>query len=104
MFALELQYSSTSTVDGTRSYHCFIPQGNGCHGSTIIIKLPYVIMYVCQNFGVPDIHGQIPKSMYQQWRIQRVFNAGILVWAPKLGAQIIEKQFRKNLINSNLRG
>ena len=29
-FALESQYSSASAVDGTRSYHCFIPQSNGC--------------------------------------------------------------------------
>ena len=34
-------------------------------GSTIIMKLPYVIMYVYQNFGIRDIHGQIPKSIYQ---------------------------------------
>ena len=24
-----------------------------------------MIMFVCQNFGVHDIHGQIPKSIYQ---------------------------------------
>ena len=29
-FALESGYSSVSTVDDTRSYHCFIPQSNGC--------------------------------------------------------------------------
>ena len=29
-FSLESRYSSASTVDGTRSYHCFIPQSNGC--------------------------------------------------------------------------
>ena len=34
-------------------------------GSTIIIKLTYVITYVCQNFGVHDIYVQIPKSIYQ---------------------------------------
>ena len=34
-------------------------------GSTISTKLPYVITYLCQNFGVCDIHGQIPKSIYQ---------------------------------------
>ena len=28
-FALESQYSSASTVDGTRPYHFFIPQSNG---------------------------------------------------------------------------
>ena len=29
-FALESQYSSASAVDGTMSYHCFIPQKSGC--------------------------------------------------------------------------
>ena len=28
--------------------------------TTITMKLPYVITYVCQNFGVLDICGQIP--------------------------------------------
>ena len=31
-------------------------------GLTISIKLWYMIKYVCQNFGVCDIHGQIPKK------------------------------------------
>ena len=31
-------------------------------GLTIIIKSPYVITYVCQNFDVRDIRGQIPKK------------------------------------------
>ena len=34
-------------------------------GSIITIKSPYVITYVCQNFGVRDVFGQIPKSIYQ---------------------------------------
>ena len=34
-------------------------------GSTITIKLLYVITYVCQNFGVHNVHGQIPKGIYQ---------------------------------------
>ena len=34
-------------------------------GSTIIITLPFVITYLYQNFGICDIHGQIPKSIYQ---------------------------------------
>ena len=28
--SLESQYFSTSTMDGTRYYHCFIPKSNGC--------------------------------------------------------------------------
>ena len=28
-------------------------------GLTITIKLPYMITYMCQNFDVCDIHGQI---------------------------------------------
>ena len=32
---------------------------------TITIKLSYVTMYVCQNFGVPDVRGKITKSIYQ---------------------------------------
>ena len=34
-------------------------------GSTINIKWPYEITYVCQNFGVRDVRGQIPKGIYQ---------------------------------------
>ena len=34
-------------------------------GSTVTVKSPYVITYVCQNFGVRDVHGQTPKSIYQ---------------------------------------
>ena len=34
-------------------------------GSTIIIKLPYVIAYMCQNFGLCEVRGQIPTSIYQ---------------------------------------
>ena len=34
-------------------------------GSTNIIKMLYVITYTYQNFGIPGIHGQIPKSIYQ---------------------------------------
>ena len=34
-------------------------------GSTVTIKSPYEITYVCQNFDVRDVHGQTPKSIYQ---------------------------------------
>ena len=37
-------------------------------------------------------------------RTQRVFANGITAWAPKLCAQINEKQLTKNVIYSNLRG
>ena len=30
------------------------------------IKLPYVIMYMYQNFDIPCVHGQIPKSIYHE--------------------------------------
>ena len=33
--------------------------------STITIKSPYVITYLCQNFGVRDVRMQIPRSIYQ---------------------------------------
>ena len=33
-------------------------------GSTIIIKLPYLISYVCQSFGVRHVRGQIPKNIH----------------------------------------
>ena len=36
-----------------------------CQGSTITIKSRHVITYVCQNFGVRHVRGQIPKSIYQ---------------------------------------
>ena len=34
-------------------------------GSTVSIKSMYVITYACQNSGVRDALGQIPKSIYQ---------------------------------------
>ena len=33
--------------------------------STITIKLLYMITYVCQNFDIHDVQGQIPKSILQ---------------------------------------
>ena len=33
-----------------------------CQGSTIIIKMLYVIMYAYQNFAVCDVHGLMPKK------------------------------------------
>ena len=33
--------------------------------STITLKLPYLIIVVCQNIDVGDVLGQIPKSIYQ---------------------------------------
>ena len=33
--------------------------------STITIKSPYGITYICQNFGVREVLGLIPKSIYQ---------------------------------------
>ena len=36
---------------------------NWCLANTI--NYLYVIMYVCQNFGVRDVRGKIPKNIYQ---------------------------------------
>ena len=33
--------------------------------STITIKSTHVIKYLCQSFGVRNVRGQIPKSIYQ---------------------------------------
>ena len=33
-------------------------------GSIITIKLPCVITYVCQKFGVHEVHGLLPKNIY----------------------------------------
>ena len=35
-------------------------------GSTITIKLQYVITYLCQNFGIHDVHGQIPNAFIRR--------------------------------------
>ena len=32
---------------------------------TVTIKSPYVITYVCQNFGICDVRGKITKSINQ---------------------------------------
>ena len=42
----------------------FLQNQSLMQGSTITIKLPYEIKYVCQNFGIHDICAQIPKSIY----------------------------------------
>ena len=42
------------------SFHFILQQG-----STITIKLPYVIMYACRKFDIRDVRGQLPKSKYQ---------------------------------------
>ena len=34
-------------------------------GSTIAIKSPYVITYICENFDICDVRGQKQKSIYQ---------------------------------------
>ena len=36
-----------------------------------IRKMPYVITYVYQNFGVRNVHGQIQKSIYQASYLSR---------------------------------
>ena len=36
-------------------------------GLKITIKLSYLITYMCQNIGVHDICGQIPRSIYQTY-------------------------------------
>ena len=42
------------------------------------------------------------KSLYcRQWCIQRVLDAGMPVWAPKLCAQIIEKHLKCFLIQTS---
>ena len=38
---------------------------NGLQGSTVTIKSLYAITYVCQNFCICGVRGQIPKSIYQ---------------------------------------
>ena len=37
----------------------------GRQGSTVTIKSRYVIRYMCQNFGVRNVCGQILKSIHQ---------------------------------------
>ena len=34
-------------------------------GSTVTIKSPYVITYMCQNFAVREVHWLTPKSIYE---------------------------------------
>ena len=43
----------------------FLGSWRGWQGSRITMKSPYLITYVCQNFGVRDARGQIQKSIYQ---------------------------------------
>ena len=53
---------NTSTVSEAP---CARKSTSTLQGLTITIKSLSMITYVCQNFGVRDIRGQIPKSMYQ---------------------------------------
>ena len=61
------------------------------HGSTITIKLPHVIMYACPNFGVHDLHVQIPKK--------KILSSFILIQNEKLliRQKLILKFYLKNL-------
>ena len=34
-------------------------------GSTIIMKMLYMIIYMYQKFGICDIHWQIPENIYK---------------------------------------
>ena len=34
-----------------------------CQGSTVTLKLPYMMTYVCQTFVIRDVRGQIPKRI-----------------------------------------
>ena len=59
-------------------------------------KTIYVLFYHLHQFGKKSVQHQYRtpgqrKLDLPQWRIQRVLDAGIPVWAPKLCAQIIEK-------------
>ena len=48
------------------SYSLYFENILSCdQGTTITIKLPYVITYVCQNFGIRDVCFQIPKRIYR---------------------------------------
>ena len=33
--------------------------------NSLKIKSPNIFMHVCQNVGIRDIHGQIPKRIYE---------------------------------------
>ena len=38
---------------------------NNTQGLAVTIKLPFMITYGCQNFGVRDARAQTPKSIYR---------------------------------------
>ena len=54
-------------------FYYYISNAPPAQGSTISLKSPYVITYVCQNFGVHDVRGQIPKHMYQAYLLPSDF-------------------------------
>ena len=39
-----------------------------------------MITYVCQNFGVDDVHGQIPKRIYQASYLLPSDFPRLLIW------------------------
>ena len=59
-----------------------------CVYRCIVIYIDF-IMYLRKLMS--DFYIIVKLGNHCQWRIQRVLDAGILVWASKLCAQIIEK-------------
>ena len=60
-FALESQYSSASTVDGTRSYKSFIPQSNGC--------LTMKCTSIDCHYGIHELFNLDLQNYYNQYKL-----------------------------------
>ena len=61
-----LRWTLFSLVSYVCVKFCFFKKYlNVQQGSTITIKSPYVITYICQDFGVRDVRRQIPKAIYR---------------------------------------
>ena len=70
-FELKSQFSSVPIVDGTRSYHCFIPQSKGC----LIMKCVYIdCHYDKHEFFCLDL--QNGYSQYKPRKYVACFNDG----------------------------
>ena len=98
-FVLESQYSSASTVDGTRSYRCFIPQSNGC---LILKRISIDCYYGKHEFFNLDL--QNDYSQYKHWKYVACFYdgnwyIGIILECPYENQDCSIKFMKRNSLN-----
>ena len=65
---------------------------------------PNFSKFLRTSFIIEHVWWLLLKDKMLQWRIQRLLDAGIHVWAPKLGAQIKRELMQNNISHCQQRG